>query len=194
MSAFQVLETFYRDFLAVYPPQGEDVLQHLPSDAWRSVSFRYIFSVEAMTKVSRIIEDAAAQSRRTADLHVSFQFLSRFLPQQERYRALSEGIARGWIYAAPDIPDPWALVRQLRMQWINVEGTPLVRYWFVIAYGPGLSMSLLALEVPSLNRSGRYYEGFYTFEPDIAYQLTMILHLLFPNEVPLPRRPEALRW
>lgn len=194
MSAFQVLESFYRDILAAYPPQGEKMLRHIPAESFRNLSFRYILSTEAMIEISQIIEDAVAQSRRTADLHVSFQYLSRFLPQLKRYRALAEGIAQGWIYGAPDIPDPSALPWPPRMRWINIGEGPLVNYWFVIAYGPGLSMSLVAREIPGVFHKARYYEGFYTFEQGVAYQLILIFHMLFPNEIPLPIHPEMMKW
>lgn len=194
MAAFRILEDFYREVMRSYPPQGEALLKRIRPETWRQISFRYIFSVPAMTAVSRIIEDAAAQSRGTADLHVSFQVLSRFLPQLDRYRAFSSGIARGWIYAAPDISDISGLMLPAPIRWINTSGTPLVEYWFVIAYGPGLAMTLLAREIPSLDGSGRYYEGFYTFEGEIAYQVLMILHILFPADVPMPSRPEEQRW
>jgi len=194
MSAFRILEEFHREVMASYPPQGEALIPRLPPGAWGQVSFRYILSVPAMVEISRIIEDAAAQSRRTADLHVSFQFLSRFLPRVDRYRDIGTGIARGWIYGAPDVPDSSGWEWPAPFRWINTEGTPLVYYWFVIAYGPGLSMTLLAREVQALEGEGRYYEGFYTFRPDVAYQLLGILHLCFPEELPVPRRPEELRW
>lgn len=194
MSAFRILDDFYKDVLSSYPPQGEALLRQLAPEAWRHIAFRYILSVAAMTSVSHIIEEAAAQSRGTAHLHVSFQFMSRFLPQVERYRTISLGIARGWIYGAMDVHEPGGPILPASLRWINTEGTPLVQYWFVIAYGPGLFMSLLAREISALHGAGRYYEGFYAFDRDISYQLLLILHMCFPEDVPMPRRPEELQW
>lgn len=194
MSAFQLFESFYRDAMSHYLPQGEALLERVPSEIWARGAFRYIFSVPAMIAVSRIIEDAAASSRGTADLHVSFQYISRFLPQLERYRMLSVGVARGWIYGALDVPDLTAIMLPPSMRWIDIRNTPLTEYWFVVAYGPGLSMALLAREIPSLDRSDRYYEGFYAFDRDVAYELLLILHLCFPRDVPAPSRPEELEW
>jgi hypothetical protein len=77
VSAFRTLEAFHREVMAYCPPRGEALIPRLRPGAWGQVSFRYILSVPAMVEISRIIEDAAAQSRRTADLHVSFQVLSR---------------------------------------------------------------------------------------------------------------------
>jgi len=147
-----------------------------------------------MVEISRISEDAAAQSRRTADLYVSCQVLSRFLPRMDRCRDIGMGIARGWIYGALGVPDSSGWEWPAPFRWIHTEGAPLVYSWSVIAYGPGLSMTLLAREVQALDGAGRYYEGFYTFRPEVADQLSGNLRLGFPEDLPVPRRPEELRW
>jgi len=51
---------------------------------------------------------------------------------------------------------------------------------------------LVAEEVPSLTGSERFYEGFYTFDLETAYQLNLILHQIFPNRVRRPVSPERL--
>lgn len=75
---------------------------------------------------------------------------------------------------------------------VDTGGTPLVNYWFVVAYGGGVCMSLLAQEIPALSgESGeRYYEGFYTFRADTAYQILSILNGIYPDQVPAPQPPE----
>jgi hypothetical protein len=167
-----------------------------------------------MTQISHIIEDQAMQHPRPVRFHFSFQTLSRFLPQRERYRALAPRVERLWIYGAFDIGIfSMILYRWMKRLWIygafdipnheearvgpnvmlvDTEGTGFVSYWFVIAYGPGLSMCLLAREIPALDGQGRFYEGFYTFEPTVAYEVLYMLHLAFPKQVPVPTPVEEL--
>lgn len=184
--AFTTLEEFYRRAMSAYIPQGEDLLYRVRTDDLSLLSFRYTFSVEAMAHISHILEDAAAAQRGEADLHVSFQRLSRLLPQMPRYRHLAGSLHGLWIYGSWDVPDVDAFRLNKRTTLINTEGTPLEAYWFVIVHGPGIGMCLLAREVPSLIHHGRYYEGFYTFERSVALEAIGILHRIFPEQVPDP--------
>ena len=47
-------------------------------------------------------------------------------------------------------------------------------------------MSLLAQEISTLQGNSRYYEGFYTFEKEITYELISILSQIYPREIPKP--------
>ena len=77
-------------------------------------------------------------------------------------------------------------------QVIDTEGSPLLHYWYLVAYGPGVYKTLLAQEISALSGEERYYEGFYTFQPDVAYQMVAILHQLYPKQVPVPVAPELM--
>jgi hypothetical protein len=192
MNALSILENFYRRIMPSYPPQGETLITRVQPEAWRQLAFRSTLSVEAMTQISHIIEDQAMQHPRPVCFHVSFQALSRFLPQQERYRRLAPRVERLLLYGAFDIPDPEEARIGPNVILVNTEGTALVSYWFVIAYGPGLSMCLLAQEIPALDGQGRFYEGFYTFEPAVAYKVLSMLHMAFPSQAPAPAQFEEL--
>jgi Sensory domain in DIguanylate Cyclases and Two-component system len=185
----QILQTFYQHMLPLYTPQAEKFLKTAEPDIFNRISFRYTFSVEAMIPISRIIEDAVIATPRTAVLHVSFQEISRLLPQRTRYRQVAEAALGVWLYGENDVGS--ASFRHLpRTIIVDTANTILTHYWFVVAYGPGIGMTLLAEEVASLTGADRCYEGFYTFEPDIAYQLLKILHQSYPSLVPLPPSPE----
>ena len=90
-----------------------------------------------------------------------------------------------WLYGVDDASLPEL------PNTINVvtNGTPLEHYWFVVAYGPGIYMSLLAEEIANGDEE-RIYEGFYTFEPQTAFQIISILHQMFPAQIPAPASPE----
>lgn len=189
--ANQILQTFYHRMLPLYTPQAEKFLKTAGIQTLNQVSFRYTFSVEAMTHISHIIEDTIIANPKSATLHVSFQEMSRVLPQQTRYQEVAKAALGLWLYGINDLPAK-TLAMLPRTTLIDTADTVLTHYWFVVAYGAGIGMTLLAEEVPSLTGADRYYEGFYTFEPDIAYQMVRILHQSYPGQVPPPLSPEQI--
>lgn len=189
--ANQILQTFYRRMLPRYTPQAEKFIKTAEADLLNRVSFRYTFSVGAMVQISHIIEDSVLANPKTASLHVSFQQMTRLLPQKARYQQLGLAAQAVWLYGVNDVP-PSAFVSMPRTTLIDTTDTVLTRYWFVVAYGAGIGMTLLAEEVPSLTGEDRYYEGFYTFEPEIAYQIIKILQQSYPDQVPQPLTPRQL--
>jgi len=184
-----ILESFYNRTLPLFAPQAEKLLERLEPAMMQSLSFRYIFSVPAMIEISHIIEDAVLTSPRVAELHVSFQYLSRLVAQAARYKQIAEAAKGLWLYGIRDA-DIISMLANPQVYVIDTANTPLVRYWYVVAYGPGLSMSLLAEESASLGEEERYYEGFYTFDPEVTYPLLTIMHQIYPDEVPAPLMPD----
>lgn len=187
----QILRTFYQRMMPLYTPQAEKFIKTAESQLLNRVSFRYTFSVGAMVHISHIIEDAVVANPRSAVLHVSFQQMSRVLPQKARYQRVSLSALGVWLYGINDVP-PATFDSLPRTTIVDSVDSLLVQYWFVVAYGAGIGMTLLAEEVPSLTGDDRYYEGFYTFEPDVAHQILTILHQSYPDQVPPPLTPEQL--
>jgi hypothetical protein len=186
-----ILRNFHQRILPLYPPQAEKFLSRTGPDLLQKVSFRYTFSVEAMRHVSYIIEDIALATPGVTVLHVSFQYLSRLQPQLHRYRQIAKAVKGLWLYYAPDLPqDNFAAMPNTTC--IDTTDTALVNYWFVVLYGPGVGMALMAEEIPALAGSDRYYEGFYTFELTVAFQLLTILHQINPDRIPVPPSPEQM--
>lgn len=186
-----ILGHFYSRLLPVFPPRTEAVLKNLNSETLKQINFRYIFTVSGMTEISHMIEDMVISSPGVADLHVSFQYFSRFANQQERYLKISHNTKGLWVYGTPDASLP-VLERTTA---INTSQTPLEHYWFVVAYGAGISAALLAEEITPVDRlpdEPRMYEGFYTFEADTSYQIIMLLNQMFPKQVPTPISPEKI--
>jgi hypothetical protein len=185
-----VLAQFFGKLLPLFPPRSEAFLKSATAQDLQQVNFRYIFTVQGMTEISHMIEDFVMANRGVADTHVSFQAFSRFADQQERYVKVAEAAKGLWLYGALDVPPP-----NLRKTIIvDTGGTPLEQYWFVIAYGPGVHMTLLAEEINTqrLPHEPRMYEGFYTFDPNFAYKVLNVLHTIFPEQVPAPVPPELL--
>ena len=187
----EILRNFYQRTLPLYRPQAEKFLQTAQPKDFNEVSFRYTFSVKALIHISNIIEDFVLANKDVADVHVSFQKMSRLADQRERYLRLAKSAKGLWLYGEADASET-ELSQEPRVTMIDTGDTLLERYWFVVAYGPGVGMSLLAEEVSALTGEDRYYEGFYTFEADVAYQIIAILHQLYPQSVPRPLLPDLL--
>jgi DICT domain-containing protein len=187
----EILTQFFGKLLPLFPPRAEAFLKTASAADLQRVNFRYIFTVQGMVEISHLIEDFVIANPGTADMHVSFQAFSRFADQAERYARLAESVQGLWLYGIPDVPPP-----QLpRTTIVDTSNTPLERYWFVIAYGPGVHMTLLAEEVTSPDRlpeEPRMYEGFYTFDPNFAHKVLDVLHMLYPEQIPQPVPPELL--
>lgn len=187
-----ILGSFYNRLLPLFPPRTETFLKSLTSEKLKQVNFRYIFTVDGMTEISHMIEDIVNKNPSVADMHVSFQYFSRFADQQERYLEIAEHSTGLWVYGVPDAKLP----EMPRTIPVDTSGTPLEHYWFVIAYGPGVSAALLAEEITPTDRvpdEPRMYEGFYTFEAGTAFQILMLLNQMFPQQVPIPHSPEMMK-
>lgn len=186
-----ILSNFYKRMLPMYPPRTEAILRGATSSDLKSLTFRYIFTVDGMIEISHMIEGLITSNPDVPQAHVSFQYFSRIAPQLDRYKLVARSSKGLWLYGVPDAPLP----ELIKTTYIDTSGTPLENYWFVIAYGPGISATLLAEEItPEARITGepRMYEGFYTFESDTAYQVLTVLHQLFPVQVQSPTMPELL--
>jgi hypothetical protein len=186
-----ILGSFFNRILPLFSPRTEAVLRDVTTDSLRQLNFRYIFTVDGMVTISHVIEDMINKNTGVADLHVSFQYFSRFADQQKRYEELARNATGLWLYGVEDVPPP-----QLpRLTVVSTAGTPLENYWFVIAYGPGVHATLLAEEITPENRlphEPRMYEGFFTFEADTAFQILTLLNQMFPKQVAAPTAPDLM--
>lgn len=186
-----ILSNFFGKLMPMFPPRSEAFLKSATREDLQRVNFRYIFTVQGMVEISHLIEDAIMASPGVSQTHVSFQYFSRVADQQERYARVAQASTGLWLYGVPDAPLP-EFVRTIA---VDTTGTPLEHYWFVIAYGPGIHMTLLAEEVNPVDRlpgEPRMYEGFYTFDQNFAFKVLTVLHKLFPEQVGEPTLPELL--
>ena len=182
------ISSFLQKNIPGFTPQAEAFLKSASENDLKYLNFRYIFTVNGMVEISHLIEDAIIHTPGVAETHVSFQRFSRIVHQQERYVNVADASRGMWLYGIPDAPLP----AFSNTTGVDTAGTPLENYWFVIGYGAGFSMTLLAEEVGTLKDTGqaRLYEGFYTFDPNIAYKLLIVLHQMCPAQVPEPTMPE----
>jgi len=192
MTQTDILGNFYRRMLPLYQPRTEAVLRHTDKNQLKNLTFRYIFTVDGMIEISRMIEGLVTASPKISDTHVSFQYFSRIAPQLNQYQSVAQASKGLWLYGIPDTTLP----NLISTTFVDTTNTPLENYWFVIAYGAGLSATLLAEEITPAERlpgEPRIYEGFYTFEVDTTYQVLAVLSQMFPNLVHTPQLPELLK-
>ncbi|MGQ9832585.1 MAG: DICT sensory domain-containing protein [Candidatus Villigracilaceae bacterium] len=186
-----ILSNFFGKLMPMFPPRSEAFLKSATREDLQRLNFRYIFTVYGMIEISHLIEDAIMASPGTSYTHVSFQYFSRVSHQSKRYTRVAQASIGLWLYGVSDAPLP----EFVRMVAVDTTGTPLENYWFVIAYGPGIHMTLLAEEVNPVDRlpgEPRMYEGFYTFDQNFAFKMLTVLHKLFPEKVSEPILPELL--
>jgi DICT domain-containing protein len=186
-----ILSNFFGKLMPMFPLRTEAFLKSATRTDLQKVNFRYIFSVNGMIEISHMIEDAIIANPGVSETHVSFQYFSRIAAQQERYTQVALTSTGLWLYGVPDAPLP----DFARATTVDTSGTPLENYWFVIAYGPGIHMTLLAEEIDAAGRlpdEPRMYEGFYTFDPNFAYKVITVMHKLFPEQIAEPTMPELL--
>ena len=101
----EILQTFHQRMMPLFTPQAERLLDQLAPDSLNEIAFRYTFSVDAMTKISHIIEDAAIHTTFPADLHASFNYLSRIKNQLPRYQEVALRANGLWLYSEEDTTD-----------------------------------------------------------------------------------------
>lgn len=186
-----VLGNFYRRMLPAYQPRAEALLRRTSVTDLQRITFRYIFTVDGMIEISHMIEDLVTSNPSASETHVSFQYFSRLAPQMDRYKLVAQTSKGLWLYGVPDAELP----ELPNTTCVDTSGTPLEHYWYVIAYGPGISATLLAEEATPENRlpgEPRMYEGFYTFEAVTAHRVLTVLHEIFPEQVASPAVPQSL--
>lgn len=121
-------------------------------------------SRKTMLALSYLIEDHSARHGKHTLLLATFQRLSLFLPQIERYRAIASQVQHGYVFGVPDVEIP--PIENITMVPLEPEW-PLVQEWAVIALGPTICAGLFAQDVEGFNplRRSRLFKGTFTTDP-----------------------------
>jgi hypothetical protein len=138
-----------------------------------------------MLHLSRQIEDAALSHAGITEMHVSFQSMQRFAPQIERYQQIASSVMGMWVYGNHDTSLPLLP----RTAYVDTHATPMRDFWWMIASGPGLSLCLIAEEIPCMvnplrSCASHQYRGFYTSLESTGREALDLLHEAFPQQVP----------
>ncbi len=120
-----------------------------------------LHSRRTMIALSYIIEEHAAEAGRETVLIASFQRLSLYAHQLERYRRIASRCATVYVLAWPDVlvpAIPGVVIIPLDASW------PMVQEWDVIAYGPQISAGLFAQDRVGFSpeQCSSSFEGLFT--------------------------------
>jgi len=111
-----ILQNFFGKLMPMFPPRTEAFLKSATREDLNRVNFRYIFTVNGMTEISHMIEDAIIASPGISETHVSFQYSSRIADQKERYTQVAQASTSLWLYGVPDAPLPEHLAFQVQLR------------------------------------------------------------------------------
>ncbi|MGQ9896881.1 MAG: DICT sensory domain-containing protein [Acidobacteriota bacterium] len=185
----------------------EDIVHHLDArternggglpvtetDTFRTLNFSLMLSI------SHYIEDRFIEKRLSGLFVASFQKLSLFLPQQERYAAIASTSQQVWIIGEPDITLPFIGDNLLFFRPADAECRD---YWIVLSDDLRFRIALFARErhlpeaasvAPFKNGHAvgkkRRFEGFWTYRDEYidAIRASIQAHYARPDFRVLPQ-------
>jgi hypothetical protein len=133
----------------------------------------HILDSEVMLAVSHSIEDLAMDIGK-GELIATFQDLSNFEPQRQRYVALAEKLDAVRVWGAGEIPQGCRGIDFI------VTNDPKVRkYWLVLFESPTCRAILLCRQVnQSTEFARKRFVGFYSFNPYLVQSIRWRFNLL----------------
>ncbi|MCS7079497.1 MAG: hypothetical protein NZ585_05540 [Chloracidobacterium sp.] len=161
------------------------------TDTFRTLNFSLMLSI------SHYIEDRFIEKGLSGLFIASFQKLSLFLPQQERYATIAKTSQAVWIIGEPDITPP-AVAERIR--FFRPADCECQDYWIVLSDDPRFRIALFARERrdtarPAASgkngyaRGKRSFEGFWTYRDEYidAIRNSVQTHYARPEYLVLPQ-------
>lgn len=124
-----------------------------------------------MSIISREIENASIVDCADNVIFSSFQYLSKFLPQEQRYRQLAQKAQQVYVFGVPDTEMPYIE----GVTYVPLKPTDqLAKEWFLVSYGRDYFSALATEELTNFHDPdhARKFRGVWTF--DLA--MVNILH------------------
>jgi DICT domain-containing protein len=148
--------------------------------------YHFTTSRDTLVLMSRIIEDTLRLHRKQCSLYAGFQELSRFMEYHEKYARLAGYANQIFVIGTAD-----ASVKKVADNvHILTENADIVReYWISVVTNDTIHISLIAEEVPSLKRHGKYM-GFYTNSKTLTERVLSVLKRenVLSNEVDIGKQ------
>lgn len=120
-----------------------------------------------MSRMSYLIEEATRHDHEANIIFSAFQYLSKFMPQIERYREIAHHARHVYVFGVPDVAPP-ALP--------NITYVPLspndrlTSEWFIVSHGPDFSTALATEELSAAGTADheRQFSGIVLFDEDLV--------------------------
>lgn len=134
-----------------------------------------------MSLVSFEIENATIEHKAHARIFAGFQYMSKFLPQVERYRKLAANSESVYVFGVPDTRPP----EIPNVTYIDLKPSDrLAREWFLISSAPEYYAALATEELTEIDDPDetRVFEGIWTYDLPII----SIMHDWLSSAVDVP--------
>jgi DICT domain-containing protein len=117
--------------------------------------------------MSRAMEDVILLDGAHGRIFSSFQRMSRFLPQAERYQKLAEKAEHVYIFGEKDVEVP--IIPNTTYVFLS-KTDALVKEWFVVAYAPEYQSVLATRELSDIDDPDdiRTFQGIWTFDRNMV--------------------------
>ncbi len=134
-----------------------------------------------MSYISYQIENASLIDGAKTRIFSAFQYMSRFLPQIERYRRLAQTAESIYVFGVPDVRPPQ--IENIRYVFVTPDDQ-IAREWFLVSYGARFASALATEEITRFNDPDhlRQFRGMWTFDPEMV----AILHDWLSSAVDAP--------
>ena len=120
-----------------------------------------------MSVVSYEIENATLLDGAHTRIFSSFQRMSKFIPQIERYRMLAQRAESVYVFGIPDVRPP----EIENVTYIDLKPTDaLAKEWFLVSYGRDYASTLATQELTNIDDPDdeREFEGIWTFDTSLT--------------------------
>jgi DICT domain-containing protein len=128
-----------------------------------------------MSFISYEIENATLIDHARTRIFSSFQVMSKFLPQVERYKKLAAKAESVYVFGVPDIQPPTIP----NIQYIDLSpDDQLAKEWFLVSYGPEYVSALATEELTHYTDPDqlRLFKGIWTFDFELVTQVKRSLN------------------
>jgi hypothetical protein len=116
-----------------------------------------------MSVISNEIENATLLDDASNLIFSSFQRMSRFLPQEQRYRQLAAKAKHVYVFGEMDVEVP----RIANLTYVPLQPTDLLaKEWFIVSFGRDYFSALATQELSHINDpdSQRLFKGVWSFD------------------------------
>ncbi|MGF1505803.1 MAG: DICT sensory domain-containing protein [Anaerolineae bacterium] len=129
----------------------------------RDTDYSLLRHRRTMSVVSYEIENATLLDGAENVIFSSFQRMSKFLPQVDRYTRIAARADQVWVFGIPDVAVPPIP----NVTYVPLEAKDqLAKEWFLVSYGPGYASALATEELTHIDDPDdmRQFRGIWTFD------------------------------